>query len=202
MSTSGETSFDSKKATSDPNSWVAQYGDALYRYALLRMRDTGKAEDVVQETFLSALKARDRFAGQSSEKTWLIGILKHKVIDHFRKHKHEYLSNKINSLTDKQDKYFNESGHWNNGFEAWSNPDNALDELAFIDTLNQCIEGLPPRLAQAFIMKELEDYNNETLCKALDISTTNNLWVILSRARTQLRVCLDKNWFHVEKEKN
>jgi len=186
--------------TSDPNSWVAQYGDALYRYALLRLRDTGAAEDVVQETFLSALKARKRFAGLSSEKTWLIGILKHKVIDHFRKHKHQHLSEDINSLADQQNRYFDESGHWKNDIEGWSNPDNALDELAFIAILNQCIEALPPRLAQTFILRELEDHDNETLCKALDISTTNNLWVILSRARTQLRACLDKNWFHIEKD--
>jgi RNA polymerase sigma factor (sigma-70 family) len=97
-------------AVSDPSTWVAQHGDALFRYALMKMRDESQAEDMVQETFLAALKARENFSGNSSEKTWLIGILKHKIIDHFRKHKREQSSDDIESLSEQLDQQFDHTG--------------------------------------------------------------------------------------------
>src|SRR3990172_6517610 len=96
---------------SDPRTWVSQYGDALFRYAMLRLNNPALAEDIVQEPFLAALKTRDSFAGQSSEKTWLVGILKHKIIDHFRKTSHEHAVEDITAISDQSADVFDERGH-------------------------------------------------------------------------------------------
>ncbi len=183
-------------AISDPATWVEQHGDALFRYALMKMRDTSQAEDMVQETFLAALKARNKFAGQSSEKTWLIGILKHKIIDHFRKHKREQTSDDIETLTEQLDQQFNQSGHWNVSLSRWQNPDQAHENEAFWKTFSSCIAHLPDHLADLFILREIKGLTTEEICKLLDISTTNNMWVMLSRARMRLRSCLDSRWFN------
>lgn len=188
--------------TSDPSTWVDLYGDALYRYALLRLRDPAVAEDIVQETFLAALSARQRFSGQSSEKTWLIGILKHKVIDHFRKHGREQHNDDIDALTRQQDACFDESGHWQTELDAWHDPEQSLEQHAFYRTLTDCVARMPEKLADLFILHVFRDMDNETLCKTLDISTTNNMWVMLSRARMRLRDCLNRHWFNEPEGKN
>ena len=187
--------------TSDPATWVAQHGDALYRYALMKMRDQSQAEDMVQETFLAALKARDRFSGQSSEKTWLIGILKHKIIDHFRKHKREQSSDDIESLTEQLDQQFDHTGHWNLSLARWQDPDQAHENKEFWKVFATCIAYLPDHLADLFILREIKGLSSEEICKLLDISTTNNMWVMLSRARMRLRNCLDSRWFHRDSDK-
>ncbi len=187
-------------AISDPVTWVAQYGDALFRYALLRMRDQTQAEDMVQETFLAALKARDRFSGQSSEKTWLIGILKHKIIDHFRKQKREQSCNDIESLTEQLDQQFDQNGHWNLSLSRWQNPDQAYENKEFWKVFAACIACLPDHLADLFILREIKGLSTEEICKLLDISTTNNMWVMLSRARMRLRNCLDSRWFNPDNQ--
>lgn len=183
---------------SDPTTWVAQHGDALFRYALLRMRDQTQAEDMVQETFLAALKARERFSGQSSEKTWLIGILKHKIIDHFRKQKREQNCDDIESLTEQLDQQFDPRGHWNVSLARWQNPDQAHENREFWKVFAACIAHLPDHLADLFILREIKGLTTEEICKLLDISTTNNMWVMLSRARMRLRNCLDSRWFNQE----
>src|SRR3569623_1509754 len=146
---------------SDPALWLDNHGDALYRYALLRLRDPMLAEDMVQETLLAAVEARERYAGDASERTWLLGILKHKLIDQLRKKQHEF----------------------------WR---------IFTD----CIEHLPPRLAVAWMRREFDGLDTATICQELAIGTTNNLWVMLSRARLQLRQCLDAHWFQRKTEKS
>ncbi len=181
---------------SDPNSWVAQHGNALYRYALLKMRDQSQAEDMVQEAFLAALKARDRFSGQSSEKTWLIGILKHKIIDHFRKHKREQPSDDIEALAEQLDQQFDHTGHWNLSLTRWQNPDQAHENSEFWKVFAACIAHLPDHLADLFILREIKGLTTDEICKLLEISTTNNMWVMLSRARMRLRNCLDSRWFN------
>ena len=67
-----------------PDDWVEAHGDYLFNFAIGQLRDASVAEDLVQDTFLAAFKARDRFSGQSSERTWLVGILRHKICDHLR----------------------------------------------------------------------------------------------------------------------
>jgi len=188
-------------AVSDPSTWVAQHGDALFRYALMKMRDESQAEDMVQETFLAALKARENFSGNSSEKTWLIGILKHKIIDHFRKHKREQSSDDIESLTEQLDQQFDRTGHWSIPMRTWQEPEQAHEDKEFWKVFSACIAHLPEHLADLFILREIKGLSSEDVCKLLDISTTNNMWVMLSRARMRLRGCLDARWFNRDSNK-
>lgn len=181
--------------STDPTSWVTQYGDALYRYALMRVREPALAEDLVQETLLAALKASKRFAGQSSEKTWLIGILKHKMVDHFRKHKYETQIENIDLARDTQEDKFDHRGHWNVALKEWANPDSDLEKKEFWQVFQRCIQNLPDHLADLFVLREINGLPSKEVCKVLDISTTNNMWVMLSRSRMRLRQCLEANWF-------
>ena len=180
---------------SNPDTWVDQYGDALYRYALMRLKNPAVAEDMVQETFLAALKARDRFAGKSAEKTWLIGILKHKIIDHFRKSKREYVVEDINAEADRQDHFFDPQGSWNTPIRQWERPNEALEQEEFWQVFSACVSALPTHLADLYILREINGLQTDELCKVLEISTTNNMWVMLSRARMRLRRCLESHWF-------
>ena len=181
---------------SDPNTWLDQHGDALFRYALLRVRNTTLAEDMVQETLLAALKARARYAGDASERTWLIGILNHKIIDNFRQtHREQPFTEHLLDDYDISNELFDEHGHWMRRPSTWSNPDQAFEQQEFWETLAECVARLPPRLAELFILREIDGLDTDEICKVLDISTTNNAWVMLSRARMQLRQCLEIKWF-------
>jgi len=181
-----------KHQISDPNRWLEQYGDTLYRYALARTQGSDIAEDIVQETLLAAFKGRDRFSGKSTEKTWLIGILKHKVIDHYRKNKKEYACEDIEAQADNP---FHEHQQWQHPPLAWNNPDASLEQAEFWKVLSQCISNLPNGLAELYILREIDGMSTKDICKVLDISTTNNMWVRLSRARMRLRQCLETHWF-------
>lgn len=182
-------------ALSDPDNWVAAHGDYLYRYAMMRVRDPAVAEDLVQETFLAALKGRGNFSGKSSEKTWLVGILKHKLIDQVYRSRSGVQVENIELTADLSAERFDESGHWRASLAEWSDPDRALEKDEFWRVFEACVERLPPQMARLFLLKEMDGLSGEELCKALDISTTNNAWVMLSRARMRLRDCLEANWF-------
>jgi len=185
-----------EQGPSDPETWLAEHGDRLYRYALTRTGDHGKAEDLVQDTLIAAFESRHRFEGRAKESTWLIGILKHKVIDHLRVQGREVPTDfdaSPEALDD--DKNFNRRGHWQSPVKAWSNPDRALEQDAFLATLERCIESLPRRAGEAFRLREWHGLDTEEICAALDIDTANNLFVILSRARMRLRDCLTTHWF-------
>lgn len=174
--------------------WLKLYGDVLYRYGLARVRDPELAEDLVQETLLAALKAKENYAGQSSEQTWLIGILKHKIIDCFRKASREKSQEFDDHLMTDEDDYFNQQGHWKVDLSTWSKPDKAMEQEEFMLVLQDCIARLPSRMAQLFILREFDDMKSEEICEMMSISTLNNFWVMLSRVRVQLRHCLDINW--------
>jgi len=175
--------------------WLGLYGDILFRYGFSRVRDVHVAEDLVQETLLAALKAKQSYAGKASEQTWLIGILKHKIIDYFRKASREKTQEFDESLgAGLDDNYFDQQGRWQYRFSNWDNPDKSLEQEQFIEVLQQCVERLPPRMAQLFILRELEGVESEDICDLMSISTLNNFWVMLSRVRVQLRHCLDINW--------
>ncbi len=181
---------------SDPNTWPDQYGDVLYRHAYFRLRDAMQAEEMVQETFLAALKSSDRFAGKSSEKTWLVGILKHKIIDHIRKAVRERPHEDDHMVFDPlEQESFDGRGHWQIDVKQWAHPDASLEQQQFWQTLEACVGRLPQRLATLFIMREIDHLDSETICKEMALSTTNNLWTMLSRMRMRLRQCLDQQWF-------
>lgn len=184
--TPGET----KGGLSDPAGWVAEHGDALFRYAVLHLRDRTRAEDAVQETFLAALAARERYAGRASERTWLVGILKHKIADEFR---HRSREDTLEEDADV-DALFARNGHWKHGPKAWRRPDEAFEAAAFAEVLVRCLEALPARQAQAFTLTELDGEAAPAVCNVLGVSATN-FWVLMHRARLRLRGCLEANWF-------
>jgi len=177
----------------NPATWLDSYGDTLFRYALLKTGNTMVAEDLVQDTLIAALKAHDNFQQKSSEKTWLIGILKHKIIDHFRKNSRE--QSRDDEISDYDNRLFDESGHWRDPIQSWGNPEQAIEDQAFLATLENCLEKLPAHHAELFMLSEFRDLDNDVICKLLDISSTNNMWVLLSRVRARLRHCIDRHWF-------
>ncbi|PKM12465.1 MAG: RNA polymerase subunit sigma [Gammaproteobacteria bacterium HGW-Gammaproteobacteria-3] len=180
---------------SKPEQWLGLYGDVLYRYALSRVRNPDVAEDLVQETLLAGIKAKDNYAGQAAVQTWLIGILKHKIIDYFRKASREKTQEFDDRFATEEDDYFDQQGSWQIDLSSWSKPDKCLEQEQFIEVLQTCIDRLPPRMAQLFILRELDGMESEKICETLSISTLNNFWVMMSRVRVQLRHCLDLNWF-------
>jgi len=182
----------------DPESWVDYYGDFLYRFALSRIKDPAVAEDLVQETFLAALRGRENFKGHSAGRTWLVAILKHKIVDYIRKKIREPSSDKIEVLTDQTDPDFNEQGEWQLRPSKWAvNPGRIYEQKEFLDVLYRCLAGVPERLAEAFMMREMDGLSTAEVCKALDITATNS-WVMLYRARMSLRRCLEDSWLGAE----
>ncbi len=182
----------------DPQRWLDEHGDSLYRYALLRLRNPEAAEDAVQETLVAAFHARERFTGKSSVRTWLIGILKHKIIDSIRKAARERPVSELNEEDrETAERLFDEQGHWRSSAAPsdWgAGPREALERKEFMQALEQCMSKLPERLAAVFALRELEQMETEEICNVLSISPTN-LWVMLHRARLRLRECLEVNWF-------
>jgi RNA polymerase sigma-70 factor (ECF subfamily) len=185
----------------NPDQWVDLHGDYLYGYAMRRLRDADLVEELVQETFLAALQSRQKFAGQSSERTWLIGILKHKIVDRFRKSSREVPLDDAELLANEHDSMFRQTGEWVGHWTSdaapkdWGHdPRAAMEKKEFWNTLDRCLGELPPRLAQVFILREVEELSTEEICQTLNISA-NNLWVMLHRARTQLRQSLEAGYF-------
>jgi RNA polymerase sigma-70 factor, ECF subfamily len=181
----------------DPDRWVDEHGDAMFRFALIRLRDPVLAEEVVQETFLAGLKAKERFSGRSSERTWLIGILKHKIIDQFRKRSRERPGSETDAATsaDQAERESGEeAGPWQNGPADWeTDPEEVTERSELREVLTNCVSDLPSRLGNAYSLRELDGLETKEICKALDITETN-LWVMLHRARTRLKSCLETNW--------
>lgn len=170
----------------------------LVRYAMLQLRDPHLAEDVAQETLLAAVEGLDKFSGQSSLRTWLTGILKHKILDLRRKQQRE---GKLPDTDDAQDPYenicaesFDNQGHWASPPQAWANPSQSFENQKFWEVFEMCNQRMPLNSAQAFMMREFMDMSTEEICQELAISATN-CWVLLHRARLALRECLELKWF-------
>ena len=162
----------------------------LLRYAGLQLRDPHAAEDAVQETLLAALAGEASFGGRSNLRTWLTGILKHKIIDAIRKSSREAPA----ASEDEFDALFDERGHWIEMPGAWADPDASLDQKRFFAALEACLKRLPDKTAQAFMMREHLGLDTGEICKELAITPTH-CWVVLYRARMALRECLEKDWF-------
>lgn len=180
----------------DPERWVEEHGDCLMGYALLRVRRPELAEDLVQDTLLAALRARERFQGRSGERSWLVGILKNKIADHFRKKGREQNFTDLEFFADESPGQF-EDNYWIHelGPRDWRP---ASDEVRcpteFWQAMRDCLGKLPPRVADVFLLREMEERETEEICQSLGISDSN-LWVMLHRARMALRQCLETNWF-------
>jgi RNA polymerase sigma-70 factor (ECF subfamily) len=176
-----------------------QHRGYLLRVARMQLRDEALAEDVVQETLLAALSGSG-FLGKSSLRTWLTGILKHKIVDAIRKKQREptvaSAFGDIEAAMDIEDfdGMFKENGAWDARPADWGDPEAALDRRQFFEMMDFCLEKLPPNTARVFMMREVLELETDEICKELTI-TANNLWVILYRARMSLRQCLEQNWF-------
>ena len=179
----------------NPENWVDQYGNYLYHFALGRLRNTTDAENVVQETFLAAFKGRNSFSGKSTERTWLTGILKHKIVDHMRKGYKEKPVTDLQPDIEAIDQFFDRAEHMKKQPGKWAADPNAiLETKEFWEVLYKCSEKLPKTASDAFLLREVEKMDSKEVCKTLGISLSN-LWVLLHRARLHLRQCLEQNWF-------
>lgn len=166
------------------------YGDLLYRYAFLRVADRANCEELVQETFLAALKGKEHFKGQCEFATWLVGILKHKIMDHFRRQER----NQTDALPEDSavEGMFSRLGKWKKFPRRWYiDPQDSTMESEVLPALQRCMEALPESQRQAFALSIMDEQKSEEVCKTLGISATN-LYVLLHRARLRLRDCLEK----------
>lgn len=175
----------------DPSKWIDNYADYLFAHALYRTHDRELSEDLVQETLLSAFNAREQFQGAASEKTWLTRILKNKIIDHYRKQ-----ARSPEVPADSAYSYFfnKHTAHWNPHASPMAWDKSGLEQMEQQDisnVLNHCLSMLPPVWGQIAKMKWIDEENTETICKAFQI-TPSNLWVIMHRAKLQLRDCIEK----------
>ena len=177
----------------NPNKWIDLYSDYLFNYTISRVSDREIAQDLVQDTFLAGLKSMKNFKGEASERTWLISILKRKIIDYYRK---------INSNKGKAEVRINyndseSEGDWLE--ERVADPfdktaEDTLQNSELGDAIHNCLEKLPKKQADVFKMKTILGYETEVICNELNI-TASNLWVIIHRARTGMADCLKQNWF-------
>ena len=160
----------------------------LLRIATLQLRDNALAEDVVQDTLVAALQGEKSYSGKSSVKTWLTGILKHKVVDAIRSKVRAPAFTALDDecRLDDIDALFDESGHWENPPASWGDPESQLSQQQFFEVMQDCLDRLPPHTARIFVMREVMDLETDEICTQLTI-TSNNLWVILHRARLTLR---------------
>lgn len=182
------------RETIDPQQWVEEYSDCMFRFAMFRVNDEEHADDIVQNTFLAALKAKDSFAGQSSEKTWLFGILKNKIMEHYREKKKN--QKRGLSLEDERDPCqsdFDGKGHWRSlPFDWGINPEKAVVDKELLQTFLGCMNNLSPKFRQLYVLREIEELDSKTICSELDI-TPSNLWVILHRTRNLLKKCIESH---------
>ncbi|NRF70658.1 sigma-70 family RNA polymerase sigma factor [Aquincola sp. S2] len=166
----------------------------LLRFARSQLRNDAWAEDAVSETLLAALEKPQSFAGQSQLKTWLIGVLKHKVVDQLRRHTREATILSNDDGEDIDEALFDETGHWRDKPADWGDPEQHCGQRQFLIVMEACIELLPPTQGRVFMMREWLELETDEICKELQITSTN-LWVLLHRARLRLRDCLQLRWF-------
>jgi len=185
----------------DPETWVVAYGDYLYKYALLRLKDPMAAQDAVQETLLAGFKGLDRFDGRVDIKFWLRGILRNKIVDYIRKAVRERPIENIEEYQPPDSVLYAYSGITQMRPKKWQfDPEEVFKRKEFMEIFHGCLSKLKGPMQQAFTLKELEGISTKEICEVMDI-TPNNLWVMLHRARNQLKDCLEKNWINTDPQK-
>lgn len=175
----------------DPSTWVDAYGDRLYRYALSRVRDEGAAEDLVQETFLAALKSRDRFKGESSELTWMTGILRNKIFELYRRQAKDV---PLADENDDPESSFFDGRHWSPAEAPKEWPAEKAEAAEFAAALRRCLDALTKNVARAFVLREMEGVAPDEAAAALGVAPAH-LAVLMYRARMRLRKCLERGHF-------
>lgn len=182
-----------------PAQWPDRYGDELYRFARGRVQDPIAAEELVQDTFLSALGAVSTFRGDASERTWLFVILKRKLIDYYRRQARATFVG-LETLDDsgprETDFFIPTNGHWadTQAPMAWQNAEAALEQEETHEALRRCQQRLTPQQQAVFALRFEDDLPAEDICRELSISPAN-YWVIIHRAKLRLRRCLEKAGF-------
>ena len=166
----------------------------LLRLAQLQLRNAAWAEDAVSDTLLAALEGAARFGGKSQFKTWVVGILKHKVLDQLRLRQRESAYDRDADGEELEDLVFQPDGHFQTMPQSWDAPAEALQQRQFFEVLEACMDTLPGQVGRVFLMREWLELDTETICQELCISSTN-VWTMLHRARMRLRECLQLNWF-------
>jgi RNA polymerase sigma-70 factor, ECF subfamily len=191
----------------DAERWVEKYGDVLFGFAAGRVRDRAIAEDLVQETFLAALKASEGFAGRSSERAWLFGILRNKLVDYYRRQSREVSLGEVEEFLPEERGAFRAQGFHKDGWDqrlapkAWETPEESLQNKEFQSVLKTCMSRLPERIAAVFMMREIDGASTEQICSEVGVSG-NNVCVMLHRARMSLRRCLEIHWFGKKPQRN
>jgi len=186
-----------KKESLDARAWVDQYADYLYNYAMKRVRDEDLAKDLVQETFLAGLEKLDSFEGRSNVLTWLTAILRNKIVDQFRKRSSltHYIEDGAGGGNEAID-FFEDNGFWKKQHQPQPfgmETDEQLNNKEFDNIFKRCLKKLPALWMSVFTMKHLDEEKTEVICQALKV-TTSNYWVIIHRAKLNLRECLQKHW--------
>ena len=185
--------------TNDLHRQLEAMRPALLRFAQLQLRNQTLAEDAVQDALIAVLEKPERFAGHSSLRTYVTGILKYKIIDALRLTQRERQFSTQNeqdeqSDDDLVDSLFLSNGHTRDMPLKWGDPDATLEQKDFFRVMEICLEKVPPKTARIFMMREWLELETDEICKELGISASN-AWVMLYRARLRLRECLDLNWF-------
>ena len=181
----------------DPDAWVDEYGDYLYRYAWSRLRDANSAEEVVQETFVAGVRYQHQFRGKGSERGWLLAILKRKIIDFVRKRARMRQENQFEDHADPTMQLFDENGRWKKGALPDMSPDRQMQASELREIVRDCLDGLPQSQSDVFVLSVMEDLPTDEICRQLDI-TPSNLWVRLHRARLGLAKCVSAKWYKEE----
>ena len=179
-------------ATDDSLSWLTEHGDHLFRHARSRLRSDELAEDAVQETLLAALSAR--YDGQASRRTWLTAILRNKIVDIIRTRAREVESPRDEDGDEDWETLFRADGHWAEALTEWRTPHSEAELSQLRRALDLCVDRLKPTLAQIFSLRVVAGWETAEICKELGITTTN-CWVMLHRARMQMRNCLQAGGF-------
>lgn len=190
-----KSSNDKNAVKAEPRRWLELYGDMLYQYALYRVSDQLTAEDLVQETFLSGLKGLGNFKGEASEKNWLFTILKNKIIDHYRKKAKEHAVTSMPDLKAVEGEWFHEDGHWLEYKRPgnWHLPGSPMEKKEFQTIILRCRDDLKSLQQYVFTLKYIEGRDSDEICKVLNI-TSSYYWVLMHRARLQMRDCVEMNW--------
>lgn len=184
---------------------LAEHRLVLFRYALLQLKDNELAEDAVQETLLAAWQSSSEFQGKAGIRTWLIGILKHKIADSWRRLAREVITSDFDQIDNDdgeaiENELFMSNGHWNSGPNTWSDPEASFNQMEFWAIYETCQNNLPRKMAKVFMLRELVGLEAGEVCLETGLSDAN-YWVTMHRARLRLRECLEIHWFNVPKTK-
>jgi RNA polymerase sigma-70 factor (ECF subfamily) len=187
----------------DLDQLVDNHSDYLFRYALVKVRDESLAEDLVQETYLAAVKSLESYEGRSTERTWLTAILKYKIADYYRKYSKETAFDITDLERLETEKFFTNDGkiiNWSKQFRPahWSiSPYKSLENREFYEVLERCLKDLPDKIESVFRLREMDGFDSTEIQKAFHLSP-GNYWVMMHRARLSLRRCMEVNWFNAE----